>query len=340
MLSLIICSQNAVLSNALSRNIEETVGVDHEIVHIDNSQRKYSIFEAYNKGVEQAHGEYLCFMHEDISYHSQNWGQAVVNHLSQPFVGAIGVAGGCVIPDRLDWRFLDYQTTYLIQGSYTEEENPRYYVSSPAKKAKNPSLVQVATLDGVWICIRRDLFQQIRFDDQTFHDFHLYDSDICMQINQLGLGVFVTYDVLLEHKSMGVFSDSYQENLEIFHRKWKDCLPMVKGMMLSKEEIDHAVEEAQDYFNGRMSDDHRKIELRRLLIQKSQRADTRKLTKQEKKRIDKSAYRCRRVYLKDKKMTTSEAWTGVKEYLRSPYAKKRGRLLSKFLWYRIIHRKH
>ena len=46
MLSLIICSQKPVLSTELSRNIKETVGVDYEIIHIDNSQHQYSIFQA------------------------------------------------------------------------------------------------------------------------------------------------------------------------------------------------------------------------------------------------------------------------------------------------------
>ena len=132
MLSLIICSQKPVLSTELSRNIEETVGVDYEIIHIDNSQHQYSIFQAYNKGVELAHGEYLCFMHEDVVYHNKDWGRAIEQHLSQPFVGALGVAGGCVIPRELDWRFLDYQYAYLIQGAYSEEEPPLCIVKAQA----------------------------------------------------------------------------------------------------------------------------------------------------------------------------------------------------------------
>jgi hypothetical protein len=159
-----------------------------------------------------------------------------------------------------------------------------------------------------------------------------------MQINMLGLGIFVTYDVLLEHKSMGTFSDEYRANLDIFHQKWKKQLPMVRGMMMTTEDVEEATAHAKSYFEGRMTDDKVKIELRHILSH--HRGNSRKLTKQEKKRIDKSAYRCRRANLKNSDVSTSEAWSSVKDYVRSPYATKRGRLLSKFLWYKVIRHKH
>ena len=335
MISIIICSQHPIIQESLKLNIRDTIGVDYEIIHIDNSQHKFSIFEAYNKGVEKARGEFLCFMHEDVVYHSNNWGFVVEQHLALPFVGAIGVAGGCVIPNIMDWRFLEYQSVYLIQGAYTDEEKPLYYISSPAMSIKKTSLNVVASLDGVWICIRRELFRQIRFDETTFHEFHMYDTDICMQINKLGLGIFVTYDILLEHKSMGSFSDRYLANLKIFHNKWKKDLPMVKGMNMPKDEIDSAIERAKSSFNRRIKEDKARIQLRTKLIY--QQPKIQDLTPQEKTLIDISAYQCRRYYINCKTISTSEVWSKVIEYIRSPYSTKRCRLLIKFIWQRIIN---
>ena len=48
MISIIVCSKFPTLSKELLDNISQTVGTDYEIVSIDNSQAKYSIFEAYN----------------------------------------------------------------------------------------------------------------------------------------------------------------------------------------------------------------------------------------------------------------------------------------------------
>ena len=96
MISIIVCSKFPTLSKELLDNISQTVGTDYEIVSIDNSQAKYSIFEAYNEGVARSKGEYLCFMHEDVVLRSSNWGNTVERVLSHKDVGAIGVAGGCV----------------------------------------------------------------------------------------------------------------------------------------------------------------------------------------------------------------------------------------------------
>ena len=50
MISIIICSRFQSISKELKDNIENTVGVVHEIICIDNSKSQYDIFSAYNEG--------------------------------------------------------------------------------------------------------------------------------------------------------------------------------------------------------------------------------------------------------------------------------------------------
>lgn len=66
MISIIICSRFQSISKELKDNIENTVGVVHEIICIDNSKSQYDIFSAYNEGVKRSQYPLLCFMHEDI----------------------------------------------------------------------------------------------------------------------------------------------------------------------------------------------------------------------------------------------------------------------------------
>ena len=76
----------------------------------------------------------------------------------------------------------------------------------------------------------------LRFDVQTFSGFHAYDMDISMQIQKLGKRVCVTDVLTIEHFWS---EDSFQNqsymakldaNMELFYNKWKDSLPIVRGL--------------------------------------------------------------------------------------------------------------
>lgn len=93
--------QNNYLLSALKDNVDSTIGTEviYEIIAIDNSDNKYSIFEAYNIGIKRSKGDFLCFAHENIKFHTNNWGINLLNHFNHDnSLGMIGVAGGSMLP--------------------------------------------------------------------------------------------------------------------------------------------------------------------------------------------------------------------------------------------------
>ena len=83
MISIIICSRAASISDELIQNIDQTIGLPYELVIIDNSDNLYSIFNAYNEGVKRSKYELLCFMHDDIIFKKEsNWGKKIVKHFN------------------------------------------------------------------------------------------------------------------------------------------------------------------------------------------------------------------------------------------------------------------
>ena len=231
MISIIICNKKASLDAVLEQNIRDTVGVDYEIISIDNSSGQYSIFQAYNEGVARAKGDILCFMHDDILFRSSDWGKVVeATFASDQKMGALGVAGGHFMPDcPCSWSTCNTTSYHVWQtnrdGSATEYGRTDY--------ADGKQLVEVACLDGLWMCIRRNLFDTIHFDDNTFTGFHCYDSDICMQVLAAGYCVDVTFDIDIEHRSNGACNQQYYDNLELWHKKWHNHLPVARGIQLS-----------------------------------------------------------------------------------------------------------
>ena len=95
MISIIICSRKTDISKSQQINLSETIGSAFEIICIDNSENKYSIFQAYNLGASQAKFPFLCFIHDDIIFQTANWGINLIQHFEDSEFGLIGVVSSC-----------------------------------------------------------------------------------------------------------------------------------------------------------------------------------------------------------------------------------------------------
>lgn len=337
MLSIIICSKNNELPAYLLKNIKNTVGIEYEIIHIDNSQNHYSIFQAYNKGVESANGGLLCFMHEDIMFHSNDWGKKVAQLLANHSVGMIGVSGAKILPLRGDWRFSNHYYTHVIQGHHTLGEQSIYYINGVDWDI-NKECRQVAIIDGCWFCIRKDLFSEgkLRFDEKNFNSFHLYDSDISMQVNIMGLKIYLCADILLEHFSEGLYSQDFKKGLETFTEKWHDYLPYsIYGKIEQSEEEES---KGVDRLTRRIEDDQLVRQIWSYYESKAKGEATASLPIEAEKLIENSFYR----YVKDKikySQTNREARLALRLYLDKGLKKHSKSLIWKYIFYRFIHSK-
>lgn len=232
MISIVVCSVNPDNLKQFKQNVESTVGSDFEFVVIDNRIAGHSIFEAYNLGVSKTRGDIICFAHEDIIFHTHNWGSKVEEHFKRNAnLGALGCAGAHLALKDKDWRDCPYFSMNLIQMHYSlspEKLTYRYY--NRYRKRCSSNLNDVVALDGMWICIRTSLFDKIRFDDKNFKGFHQYDADICFQVLDAGMKVCVCYDVLVEHDSEGAFNPAYFDALKDLMLKWESKLPFCAGL--------------------------------------------------------------------------------------------------------------
>jgi GT2 family glycosyltransferase len=217
MLSIIICSKQADISDSLKSNIKETIGVPYELIVIDNSRNEYSIFEAYNEGVKKASYQFLCFMHEDVWYHSPDWGKSVINHLSDTKIGLIGLAGAYYLLSTPScWSSAKHLYMNVIQG------NP---INQTTKYCNVFEDKEVISVDGFWFCSRKDVFKNVSFDTLTYSGFHFYDMDISLQIHKKGYQIYVIADIIVEHQSNGSQNSQWIESAYIFYNKWEGQLP-------------------------------------------------------------------------------------------------------------------
>jgi hypothetical protein len=214
MISIIICSRQPDISYKLRQNIEQTIGVDYEIITIDNSLKKYSISKAYNEGVDKSRYPILCFMHDDVHFYSDNWGVSCLRKFDNQKIGAIGLAGSAYAPIFPGpWWKTGFNCQHLF--------NRKDITYGNGSENQMPILV----LDGFWMCIRKQLFEQIKYDEEQFNGFHFYDIDICMQIQLLGHSIISVYDIDVAHHSNGKLNREWQKFALRFCCKWRKSLP-------------------------------------------------------------------------------------------------------------------
>ena len=239
MISIIICSRKPDISFELKSNIAVTIGIAYELIVIDNSNNKYSIFSAYNEGVRRAKFPYLCFMHEDILFHSKNWGEQVVKYFqSDDKIGLLGVVGTHFLPKTPSyWCDTNYVSGGLIQG-WTENNHYNRLRVKHDKYIESKDYIEAAAIDGLWFITHKKLFKHIAFDDKSYTGFHFYEMDICMQVKQAGYKLIIGTEILIEHFSYGKGDKSFDRSRKIFYNKWKNSLPVLAGIEMSNTEIE------------------------------------------------------------------------------------------------------
>lgn len=230
MISIIICTQKKELPADLVDNIKTTIGVAYEIIAIDNSGGKYSIFEAYNKGIAESKYSNLCLVHEDVLFCTQNWGQRVNTYLESLETGLIGIAGSDHanrVPFTWNHSGVYYQWIYNNGKEKRLMKRPQNI-----KNIKN----QVVFLDGVFLCMRKELTEKIHFDE-NLKGFHGYDLDISLQSHNAGYKNYMVSDIMIEHLSSGNKTRRYYQNLITVYRKWEKTLPIDIRKSLSQKAI-------------------------------------------------------------------------------------------------------
>jgi len=196
MISIIISSYIPYYYSALEKNIAETVGVPYEIIRIENPSLM-GICEAYNKGADKAIYDNLLFIHEDILFHTQDWGNKLINHLNIENTGIIGLAGSSYVSTApSSWTVSDkYNSVNILQGN---KNNSEYFLIHTTKENRN----KVFAVDGVFLGIKKENYNQFKFNENLLKGFHGYDLDFSLRISKK-LQNYVIDDILVQHFSGG-----------------------------------------------------------------------------------------------------------------------------------------
>ncbi len=224
MISVVICSVDAAKFRAASGCYGRLLASEpHEIVGIHDAR---GLCEGYNRGAAKARGELLLFSHDDVEFLAPDFAAKVVRSLETDDV--VGVAG----------------TSRLISARWAKAGPPWVFGQVAHISAFGGRTFEIAlfgapsrrvggmqALDGLWFGCRREAWETVRFDEDTFDGFHLYDLDFTFRAHLAGLSVAVRTDLYPIHVSRGAYDARWEKYAERFVKKHGGSLHPMRPRM-------------------------------------------------------------------------------------------------------------
>jgi GT2 family glycosyltransferase len=183
------------------------------------------LISALNQGARLARGEVVCFLHNDTEMREPEWLARLETALGDGRrVGLAGLYGARRM--RRDGRYVGRTIVHCLEGG-------------PGMRSP---VVEVAAVDGVCLCLRRALLEEIGGFDEGYGFFHGYDRDLSFAVRDRGLACAVV-DARFVHRGGGTRTgerapvaaaedlEQRRQAMARFARKWRRRLPSdVRGI--------------------------------------------------------------------------------------------------------------
>jgi GT2 family glycosyltransferase len=165
---------------------------DSELIPIVGAK---SFFDAWNKGIKKAKGEYLVLTHDDTNYVEF---PDVGKHFDLD-VGLIGTAGTTVLHKDQPWWFSkERHIGGILSGQIWNTEN------GGESHSVFGDFGEVVTLDGVCMIISKLLLKDMLPDllKKDYAQWDFYDQILSLEVKKRGFKI-ITTPMKIVHKSKG-----------------------------------------------------------------------------------------------------------------------------------------
>ncbi len=188
-------------------------------LRVHRNGQNLGLIRALNQGWRLADGEFVCFLHNDAEMRDPRWLERLLAALGDKRgVGLAGLYGARRV--RRDGRYVGRTIVHCLADGPT---------------IRGPE-VEVATVDGVCLCLKRSLFERLGGFDEGYGFFHGYDRDLSFAVREAG-GRCVVVNAPFVHRGGGTRTSLVAEGtlgddrarrreaLARFVQKWRHRLP-------------------------------------------------------------------------------------------------------------------
>ena len=169
------------------------------------SDRNDSVIASFNRGWPLAETEFVCFLHNDTEMITPDWLERLLAPFARPDVGMTGLFG--VKRLRRNSRFMGRTIVHSLAEGPTVR----------------PPWEEVAAIDGVCLCMRRDVLAAYGGADERYGFYHGWDKDLSFAVRERGLRCLVVHAPFVHHgggtRAQAFARDPERERRDIVLRK-------------------------------------------------------------------------------------------------------------------------
>jgi GT2 family glycosyltransferase len=140
-----------------------------------------SVLAAFNQACRLAVTEFVCLLHNDTEMLEPRWLERLLAPHAKPTTGLTGLYGAKRV--RRDGRYAGRSLVHSLAEAPT--------VRAPYE--------EVAAVDGVCLCLRRTVFDDVGGLDEGYGFFHGYDRDLSFAVRERGRRCYVVYAPFHHH---------------------------------------------------------------------------------------------------------------------------------------------
>ena len=228
MVSIVYCTRETNPEH--KEHLIKTSGLHKHVEVIEIINNGESLTKSYNRGLKQAKNDIVVFCHDDITIETKQWGNKLVKLFDKnPEYGIIGVAGSKNMPVSGQW----WENRNKMYGRVAHTHEGKTWLSAYSDDL-GQNLEEVVIVDGVFFAIHKTRTKEIF--NENVEGFHFYEITYCFENFLKGVKIGVNTVIRINHKSIGMTNEQWENNRQIFSEKFKDNLPVDIKRVLHKNQ--------------------------------------------------------------------------------------------------------
>lgn len=216
----VICCYNRqdIIDSMLDKSLKNQLNVEIERIYFRDSSD--AACKCFNSAIKTTDAEYLVFVHQDIEFLTSDFLLRTVEYIKKEKRAIFGLCGARASGDKIE------VVSNSIHGLWNKKIGDVH----------NEKLERVFGLDEIFAACHRDVFKEIRFDEEHFDGWHMYLADLCAQAYLKNIPVYVL-PLEAQHKNAlempkymmiyNIYPDDYFRYLKLMYKKYKGKVPFI-----------------------------------------------------------------------------------------------------------------